>query len=328
MKLILAVIALCIVLVGLTALFLLTADWPMPPNLAATAPATMAHDSMVIVTTAAPEPDAAIPTSARAAGSLPTTNPVRWATDPATQDALHRLERAQSALRTDPQNPAALRDQAQALIELHAWPQACDTLRALTRLEPHDTGLRFELASAYMKLQRWTDALETLKTVLAEQPEHVRARFNLAVAQQASGRLADARRAWDRCIELAPSPEAFARRGEVLLDLHEWAAAAADFARVLDAEPTAVDAALNRALALARQGLLDEARATLLQVLERVPRHIGALNRLAELTWEACRGGDPAACAATVEWCRRSLEIDPAQPEICRLRDDALLLQR
>lgn len=251
---------------------------------------------------------------------------VAWPSDPALREARRRFERAQAALREDPYHARALRDKAAGAAELRLWPELAAALARLVELDPNDSALRFERAAALIHLRQWVDAIAELNVVVVRQPQHAKAWFDLAVAHQALGHLSDARRAWDRAIELAPSAEALARRGEVLLDLQEWGAAAADFEAVLQEQPGAADATLNLALALAKLGRPAEARRRLLTLLRDQPRHVPALNRLAELAYAACRDEGASAdvsCAEAAEWCRRSLAIDAKQPEVQALLAEA-----
>ncbi len=252
-----------------------------------------------------------------------TKSPVHWAEDRSRRRVEQRLEAARATLRDDRNHREALRDELAALAELERWPEAAHTLGRLVELEPDDAGLRFELGSVLIRLQRWSAAIDELEQAAAIDPEHARAWFNLAIARRKLGHLTDARAAWDRNIALAPSPGAHERRGEVLLDLSQWAAAAADFEEVLAVNPASDDARLNRALALGRLGRAADARAELVMLLEHCPDHIPARNRLAWLAWEACQVAEAPESRRlrdeTIEWCRQSLELDPDQPSIVEL---------
>ena len=201
-------------------------------------------------------------------------------------------------------------------------------LARLAEAEPENTEIRFEYAVTLMRLSRWVDAVHTLRVVVAQQPDHGHGWYNLAVAHQALGHLAEARRAWDRAVELLPdNPDAYAQRGEVLLDLHEWSAAAADFEAALEREPDDIEAALNLSLALWKLGRLDEAQERVAGVIERHARHVPALNRMAELCWalyEMAPATNRAQREAAVAYWRRSLEIDSNQAEIEALLEAAL----
>jgi cytochrome c-type biogenesis protein CcmH/NrfG len=257
----------------------------------------------------------------------PTSQPtVRWASGSPAGDLRRRLENARATLRDDPHHPTALRDQFEAFTGLGLWSEAADTLARLVQLAPDDVNLRFELGTLLIQSHRWMDAIAVFKEVVVRAPEHARAWFNLAVAHQAVGHLSDARGAWDRAIELAPSPAAHARRGEVLLDLGEWSAAVADFEQVLAEEPQAADATLNLSLALRKLGRAEEARAHLRSFLDQHPLHLPALNRLAEIAWsiwQAAPPHDSSLRQEVIDCCRRSLAIDPDQPSVRALLEAA-----
>lgn len=335
MKLLGIFVALCLLMLGVLAwqLFSSRAHLPsasvdVPPHRApATAP-TMAA-ALPAESPAAEDDEVAVSQPASSPVEADTNpasqTPVRWAADPALKDAWRRLVRVRAVLRDDPTHEVALRDQLAALIELHGWEEALDTLVRLAAIHPDDASLRFEQATLFLQLRRFVDAIDALKATLERDPEHARAWYDLAIAHQALGHLSDARAAWDRTIALAPSSAAAARRGEVLLDLHEWAAAAADFETVLVQEPDAPSATLNLTLALWKLGRNDEARTRLLALLQEHPRYIPALNRLAQMTWSECQSVSPnhPRCAETVDWCRQSLALDPQQADIQELLDAA-----
>ena len=256
----------------------------------------------------------------------PTPAPVRWA-DEAVAEAKRRLAALHEVLAADPYNAGAI-EEALALARRCGWHEAaCDLLARLVALRPGEVALRFELATELMRQARWLEALPQLRCVIERQPRNARAWYDLAIAHQALGHLHAARAAWDHVIELLPdNPDARAHRGQVLLDLHEWPAAEADFRTLLGREPDAADAALNLAVALRGQGRLDEARAALLPLLARCPQHVRALNRLAEITWTLYQldpGADRALAREVVDCCERSLAVDPDQPDIRALRDQA-----
>jgi tetratricopeptide (TPR) repeat protein len=252
--------------------------------------------------------------------ATPTFQPlVHWAGDPDLRAAGRRLQLAQATLRDDPEHPGALRDAAEAFAALGQWSPAADTLARRVALDPVNVALRFDHATALAQAHRWIDAIAVLQQVVREEPGRGEAWFNLAIAHQAAGHLADARGAWDRVIELIPTPEAFSRRGEVLLDLLEWGAAASDFEMVLREQPDAADATLNRALALSKAGRGEEARVLLIAFTDRHPCHVPALNRLAELAWMAYQAAPTESAAVGDEarqWWQRSLECDPEQPPV------------
>lgn len=267
------------------------------------------------------------PTTAPAPGPAASPPATRWAEDPDQRAARRRLAAARETLRDNPYHDAALRDELDALATLRRWEEAVLTLGRLLELHPDDADLRSERAAILLQLERAVEAVGDLNRVVQLEPRRVRAWFNLAVAHQALGHLSDAEQAWTRVLALDASPEARAQRGQVRLDLHAWAAAAEDLEVVLQAEPDAVDAVLNLSRAYEALERSEEGRACLAALLDRKPRCLPVLNRLAELSWNACQAGSDrqaALRAQTIDLCRRSLEIKPRQPAIEALLNEVL----
>ena len=251
---------------------------------------------------------------------------VRWAGDD-QRAAKRRFAELREILVADPHNQAVLEAALELARRLEWHNEACDLLGRLVRVRRDDPGLRFELAAQLMRLERWLEAIPQLRFVVEAQPENERAWYNLAIAHQALGHLREARATWNRVIELMPAnPDAYAHRGEVLLDLRAWTRAAADFETSLRLKPGALDATMNLALALAKLGRADQARDKLLPLLDRHPVHVPLLNRLAEVTWtlyQSSPAGNEALAKETLGYCSRSLAINDAQPEIKALHDRA-----
>jgi tetratricopeptide (TPR) repeat protein len=291
-----------------------------------------------------PERDAPIAASLPASASIPP--PIRVAvagaaasSAPATRvtvpgvpgvrerRAWQRLAELREILLSDPYNEAAL-EAALDLAREFGWHEAArGALERLVSLRPEKDDLRFELAVQLMQLELWLEAITQLRAIVERDPENGPSAYNLAIAHQSVGHLRDARTTWDRVITLMPeNPDAYAHRGEVLLDLESWKAAATDFETALRLEPESIDAALNLSLALSKLGQHVAARDTLLAILERHPRHVPLLNRLAEIAWAAYESAPIAnkkAAAETIYYSRRSLAVVPDQPEMESLLDRA-----
>ena len=261
----------------------------------------------------------------RAASATQST--VRWASGDEQRRTRQRFIELRDMLADDPHNQAVLEAALELARQLEWHNEACDLLARLVRLRTDDVAVRFELAVQLMRLERWLEAIPQLRFVVEQQPGDERAWYNLAIAHQALGHLRDARITWDRVLELMPeNPDAYAHRGEVLLDLRAWKEAAADFATSLRLDPGSLDVTMNLALALAKLGQAGEARDRLLPLLNRHPVHVPLLNRLAELTWtlhQADSVANYALAAETLEYCTRSLTLNDDQPEIKALRDRA-----
>jgi predicted Zn-dependent protease len=258
----------------------------------------------------------------------PATAPsgIRWAAD-AQRRLKQRFIELREVLAVEPDNERALEAALELARELDWHNEACDLLARLVQLRPDESGLRFELATLLMQLERWVEAIPHLRVVARQEPENAHAWYNLAIAHQALGHLHDARATWSHVIELMPqNSDAYAHRGEVLLDLHDWAAAAADFERVRQLEPGSLDVAMNLALALSKLGRLEDARAALLPVLAQNPEHVPVLNRLAEIAWalyQADPAGNEALSDEALNYCLRSLAIHADQPGVRELLERA-----
>jgi tetratricopeptide (TPR) repeat protein len=245
--------------------------------------------------------------------------PIRWASEVQANQA-DRIERAiqRCVARRDLDG---LRELAAASALQSDHRHAVAALRQATRLAPYDRRLSFDLGAQLMRLGEWSDAVASLREALREEGDWTtRAWHNLGVALVALGRLHEAREAWDEILRRRPDDlEALAQRGELLLDLQDWQAAEADFAAALlqDAENEYIR--LNRGLALWRLGRLEQAQQETQAVLARRPRHVPALNRLAQLAWARALADDDSRDEQrrlTIEACERSLTAQPGQPDI------------
>lgn len=273
----------------------------------------------------------AAPSDAPAESAAPAV--VRWLDDAADdRAAVERLNELRLILLEDPSNEAALRA-ALRLARQHAWPnEACDLLARLVQLRPDDPELRYQLGTQYMLLRRWVEAIPHLRAAAEARPEHLESIYNLAVAHQALGHLEAAGRAWTRAIELdADNPDPYVHRGEVHLDLKDWASAAADFEQARRLESDQPDVILNLSHALVRLDRTEQARELLLSALAEYPRNVPLLNRLADTTWRLYEFGtrDKLRLALEIrEYCERSLALVPDQPEIAELLERAREAER
>ncbi len=285
------------------------------------------HSSIGI---APPTAKDAPPAAPEATPSRDARTGVRWARTDAARLAGDRLDQARRALQDDPRSVAALRDAAQALADLERWEEAAQLLAQLRELRPDDAALIFECGVVHLRLRRWIEAIRDFQSVTALTPQDARAWFNLAAANQAARRLDAAELAWSRVLELTPDdPLARAHRGETRLDLRAWSAAEADFRALVERAPDDAAARLNLALALQAQGGAREALEVLETGLQRRPRDVRLLNRAASILAAPQDGsGPPAQQAAAIDYCRRSLAIDPSQPEIAALLAELLATER
>lgn len=235
---------------------------------------------------------------------LPTSTQVRWAASAASKQP-GKVEPSETQTRAR----AALDDLSQLAMQVER--------------DPDDLDLRFALAAGQMRLRLWTLALVELEKIAVARPNDLAVRFNLAIAYQGAGRLIDARTAWDHVLMMDPEfVEARSYRGEVLLDLGEYDAAASDLNCVVVARPLDDAAALNLAAALQGAGQLQPALDVVERLLIERPQHLPALKRAAALAI-ALSETDLANAAdhhqRAVDFARRALQVAPRDPPIVQL---------
>jgi tetratricopeptide (TPR) repeat protein len=177
---------------------------------------------------------------------------------------------------------------------------------------PQDTPARLELANAYRGAGRAEEAVALVRPVLASDAAHPEALFQLGLAEEALGRIPEARLAYERFLEVSPSPRLsrHVRARMVLLRRMEVTAAVREAVRMEatlgDAEPepgtlgifpllVGADDETLQPLGTALAVLLatDMSQTDRLRVLERV--QIQAL--LAEISLGQTARVDPATAA-------------------------------
>ncbi len=252
---------------------------------------------------------------------------VRW------PEAERRVEarREYLALRAadgESESDAALREALAVALRCEWWNEARDVLERLIERSPSDSSLRGECGALLLRMNRPVEALLHLADAARLSPQDYEVRYNLAVAHQMLGHLVEAEREWTRVIESgAARTDALLHRAETYLDLGEWARAEADYRAALALDDAPGEARLNLALALLRQDRFDEARECVAYILREQPQHVPALNRTAQIAWEAYLR-DPTNAAdrlsECLRACARSLEIDPMQSEIASLMKSAV----
>jgi len=290
-------------------------------------PPTHSEDDPISANEDASDRSPAGPVGERAATSQP-AGVVYPAADPEIARAERVLASANEALRLDPGSEAALSDAIDALKTLQRWDEAAKRLAERVALHPDDAALLFDQGATLLRAGRWHSATLALQRCLELKPDDERAWYDLAIAYQGLRRLSEAHDAWNRVLALAPDrPDAFAHRAEVLLDLQRWDEAAPDLEAAVQLEPESADLRLNLALAYWKLGREADARRQLHEILAARPRYVPALNRLAEMAWAAYQAAPPHAGRArleqTIACCRQSLAIDPDQPDVQELLQQA-----
>ncbi len=100
------------------------------------------------------------------------------------------------------------------------------------------------------------------------------------------GRLQEALDAFDRCVAIDPTwPRGYFGKGMVYRDLSDFPAAIAEMQRAVAAEPGAVHYRNNLASLYAENGQLEQAQATLQEVVERFPDYVKGWINLALVSY-------------------------------------------
>lgn len=196
----------------------------------------------------------------------------------------------EAALTIDPSLELTRGNLAQALHQLGESDAAIQQYQQLLEAHPLNVKARFNLGVVYASLGQLDRAMGELRHVLSLEPGHAMALGTLAWLLQQQQ-----------------------RHGEALEVLQRLRALSPDDATVLNQL-----AVLHRAL-----GEFEQAEACWLAVVQRDPRHLGALLALADLA-RAREDTD-----ATLRWALDALEVEPSQPaaQIMAARSHMTLLE-
>ncbi len=236
----------------------------------------------------------------------------------ARSDAAAAAECFYLALDIDPAHPGALRGLATALAAAGRYREVVPVYRMIHGIAPEDTVALYNLAVALSKTQQFTEASRLYRQLLARDADDVRSRYNLAVLYQAQGKLDDARRAWLKVLARAAHlASAHTSLGEVLVDLGDQQGAMLAYAEAAKLRPKSVTAWMNLATAAQGAGSYGRAIVATKRATKLSPDDAGIWARLGELYLALHRatGQDRFLANAVAAW-RRSLELNPAQPQL------------
>lgn len=147
---------------------------------------------------------------------------------------------------------------------------------------PGDARLKVRLAKALYDDGRRSEAESYLRAALALQPELAEAHCNLAVILQARAQRGDAEREFREALRLDSTlVEAMAGLGVLLCGSPQPAAGLAYLEKVVAVAPDGMVARYNLAVAYHQTGRLDQARASLEELLQRDPQYPGGRQALA-----------------------------------------------
>ncbi|MCK0116514.1 tetratricopeptide repeat protein [Isoptericola sp. S6320L] len=178
---------------------------------------------------------------------------------------------------------------AEMLVDAGRPEQALDGITAALAEHPDDVRLHLTSGWLHLRLQRSADARRILEQVVAGAPDLAQGHVLLSVALQNCGRLAEARAAVERALELRPDDAAtLVQHADVLLSgrvRHRDRGLARDrVARALELEPENPSRLLGAASIHVRLGERDRARALVRHGLAAAPQHEGLLYADAQLS--------------------------------------------
>jgi len=223
--------------------------------------------------------------------------------------------------------------------------QAIAAYRDALRADPQYIGAYNNLGLCLQERGRLDEAEALYQKGLAIRPENPILRNSLATLFEARGRRTEALAEVERALQANPDwPVGVGNRATLLFELGRRDEALAAFTKWVGLEPDNLEARLGRALSLLAAGKPDEAIAEFGEVVRRDPQNLraqiglgetylraGDLDRAATHLEAAVGTGRPVtrawnslgevyarrgdAARATGAW-KKSLAIDPAQPEI------------
>jgi tetratricopeptide (TPR) repeat protein len=222
------------------------------------------------------------------------------------------------------QQPANARAHASLghfLVRAERWAEAAGRYEQVLRLRPDYADARSDYAGVLGRLGRLPEAIPHYEAAARLKPDDATIRYNLGLALMRAGRLPEARVSLENAVRLPRGrgrADWHATLGNVLLDLNEVPAAAAEFARALEIQPEATEARHNLALALVRLGRPAEAIPHYEAVLRRLPGSAQVHHNLALALAQA--GRVPEAIAQEEEALRLNPGLTAAREQLVRLR--------
>ena len=156
---------------------------------------------------------------------------------------------------------------------------ALECAQRVAALEPANARAHLAKGIALRMAGRYAEASEALALAQSLDPRDHAAAYETGIVRQLEGRIDDALGHFVRSAELRP--DFFAAHfsaGLIHADRREWRLAADRFRAVLAVQPSQPDAMLHLALALDRDGRLDEAEGAFVHALAANPHHVPTLR--------------------------------------------------
>ena len=213
-----------------------------------------------------------------------------------------------------------LKGMASMLLAADRDTEAAAVCHRILQQEPDNTTAQFNLAVAYIRMGQYYEAEAPLRRVLDKDPDNSEARYNLAAALQAQSKLNEARDVWEALAadENAP-PDTHVHLGVVLMELTEFDTAFARFQEAVKLAPDDCEAWVNLAAAARATRSYGYAVVALKRATELRPNDAAIWADLGNTLLGIYRRDadtSPRVLPDAMAALRRSLELDPIQPDV------------
>jgi tetratricopeptide (TPR) repeat protein len=185
----------------------------------------------------------------------------------------------EAATRAYPRSARAQMELGTAYGHVGRADDAVTAFRRATEVMPEYAAAWYNLGNLYARRGAFDTAIESYRTALAHAPRLAAARFNMALALLSSGHSAEAVEELKTAAVTAPGdPEIAMTLGDAYLASGRNAEAAEAYGRVLQIEPRALVARMNRGVALERSSGCNAAIDDYLAVVDAQPRNSTAIG--------------------------------------------------
>jgi tetratricopeptide (TPR) repeat protein len=179
------------------------------------------------------------------------------------------------------------RDQAQAATKTGDSSTALALLNDAQKVAPKNADLQFEFGMAALQMFLWDDAIEAFRQTLQLRKNDPMAVWGLGRAYMGQSNFEDARRQFARYVAQRPDDSAgHCALGMALAALERSAEARTQFEQSIALAPTQTESYFRLGLLDLDSKDLDAAARNLRLVLERDPKHAGAMAALGQLEFE------------------------------------------
>jgi tetratricopeptide (TPR) repeat protein len=215
-------------------------------------------------------------------------------------DAVPEFE---EALRLDPTRIdarsallGAWREEARTAVRAHDFEKALALLIQARKVGPKDPNVLFDFGMVALQLSLFLDAEQAFRETLAEQNNDPNAIYGLGRAQIGLAKFEDAKGSFEEYLRLRPDDASGPYGlGFVLESLEQGAAAHDQFERSIALQPAQTESYFQLGMMDLDQGKLDGAAGRFTRVLDRDPKHAGALTGMGRVKFQQKDYADASA---------------------------------